>query len=136
MHDVTTRSHPVMRNGLDLEMLDALGWHQGAPGHAAGEARLLRTEDEAAHARMDAVGTDQEVRFRRRAIVEPRDHALAVLIEGDELVADMQTLLRQRLGQKADKVAAMEVVVRRAEGRLDLGSDRGELQRASIVPAP
>src|SRR5439155_22693685 len=79
---------------------------------------------------------DQEVSFRSRAVFEPRDHALALLLQPCELVADMQTLLRQRVGEKIYKIRAMEVVVRRAEGSLDLGPEWSALQDASIVPAP
>src|SRR5882672_3542962 len=85
---------------------------------------------------MDAVGADQEVRFHCRTVLESRDHPLTLLLQPYELVADMQTLLRQRVGQKIYKIRAVEVVVRRAEGRLDLGSEWSALQGASIVPAP
>ena len=50
VHDMAVRSQPVMRNNVNAEMPDALGRNQPAPGDAAGEARLLGTEDEFAHA--------------------------------------------------------------------------------------
>src|SRR5262245_16730498 len=117
-------------------MPDALGRHQPAPGDAAGKTRLLGTEDKAAHVRMDAIGADQEVRFRRRTVRESRDHALTRLLQPRELVTDMQTFLRQRVGQKVGKIGAVEVVIRRAEGCFDLRPQRYALQAASIVPAP
>ena len=48
----------------------------------------------------------------------------------------MQPLGRHGGAQKLGKVAAMEVIVGRAEGRLDLRPDRRALQGAAVVPAP
>ena len=94
VHDMPVRPHPVVRGDFYAEMLYAFGRHQPAPGDAAGEARLLRAEGEMAHARMDAVGADQEIRFGRRAVVEARDDTLALLLQADQPVADMQPLGR------------------------------------------
>jgi hypothetical protein len=85
---------------------------------------------------MDATGSDQKVRFCRRTVLELRDYALALLLYACKLVTDMQMPLRQRIGQKADKIGAVEVVVWRAEGRLDLEPERCALQGASVVPPP
>src|SRR5262245_5382934 len=85
---------------------------------------------------MNAVGADQKVRCGPRAVFEPRDDALARLLQTYELVARMQTLLRQRIGEKLHEIRAMEVVVRRTERRLDLGPERSVLQHPSIFPAP
>ncbi len=48
----------------------------------------------------------------------------------------MQPLGRHGGAQKLRKVAAMEVIVRRAERCLDLGPERRALQGAAVVPAP
>ena len=55
--------------------------------------------------------------FSKRAI-----DALALLLELDQLVADMQALGRQRGGQQVGEIGAMEMIVGRAERRLDLAA--------------
>jgi hypothetical protein len=89
-----------------------------------------------AHARADAVGADQEVGFDGGAALEPRNRPLALLLQVDQPVADMQALGRHGAAQKLGEIAAMEVIVRRTEGRLDLRPQRRPLQGAAIVPAP
>ena len=64
------------------------------------------------------------------------DDPLALLLQADEPVADMQPFGRHGGAQKVGQVAAMEVIVGRAERRLDLRSDRRALQGAAVVPAP
>ena len=86
--------------------------------------------------RMDAVGADQQVGLDRRAVLEARDDPLALLLEADQPVADMQPLGRHGGAQQLGEVAAMEVIVGRAERRLDLRPERRALQGAAVVPAP
>ncbi len=65
-----------------------------------------------------------------------RHDPLAPLLEADQPVADMQPLGRHGGAQELRKVAAVEVIVGRAERRLDLPPDRRALQGAAVVPAP
>ena len=74
--------------------------------------------------------------FGRGAVLEARDDALALLLQADQPVAEVQPLGRHGGAQKLGKVAAMEVIVGRAERRLDLRPDRRALQGAAVVPAP
>ncbi len=105
------------------------------PGDAARKARLLRPEGEMADPRMDAVGADQKIGFGGKAVLEARDHPLALLLDADQPVPRMRPLRRHGLGEQESEIAAMEMVVRRAEALLDLGAQRRALQGAAIVPA-
>ncbi len=89
-----------------------------------------------AHAAVYAVGADHHVGFGRGAVLEARDHALALLLDADQTVAGMRALPGQRRSQQRCEIAAMEMIVGRAERRLDLRSQRSALQGAAVVPAP
>ena len=93
-------------------------------------------KSEMAHARMDAVGADQQIGLDRSAVLEARDDPLALRLQADQPVADMQPFGGHGSAQKLGKVAAMEVIVGRAECRFDLGPERRALQGAAVVPAP
>ena len=129
------RSHPVVRSDLDVEMGDTFGGNEAPPRDAAGESRLLRPEGKRAHLGVDAIGTDQQIGFGRGAVVEPGDDPLASLLDADETVAGMRAFPGHCRGKQGRKVAAMEMIVGRAEPGLDLRPESAALERAAIVPA-
>jgi hypothetical protein len=117
-------------------MGNALCRNQSTPGHAAGEARLLGAEAELAHPAVNTVGADQHVGFGRGTVSETRNDAFALVFDTDQPVARMRARGRYRIGQQRREITAMEMIVRRAECRLDLRTQRSALQGAAIIPAP
>ena len=111
--------------------------HRDEPtiGDAAGEARLLRTEQLSTHRRMDAVGADEHAGGHPRAVGEPQLEAIAAVGEAGEAMAEVQTLEGQGGGQRPEQVCAMEMVVGRAEGGLHRLAERGALQGAAVIPS-
>ena len=116
-------------------MAQALGGHQPAVGGAAGEDGVLRPEQHLADGRVDAVGADEEVDLDRRAVLEARLDAVAVVGERGEPVADVQALGRERADERAQQVGAVHLVVREAEGLDDGIAQVGAQQRPPVVPA-
>src|SRR3989441_7292721 len=92
VHEVPTWAHPVVGQHFELEMAEPIRGDEPAIGDAAGEARLLRPEELAAHRGMDAVGADEDAGRDRRAAGEPQLHAIAVVREAGEAMAEAQTL--------------------------------------------
>src|SRR6185503_18603445 len=91
---------------------------------------------ELAHAAVYAVGADQHVGLGQCAILEARHYALPPLLDADETMTRVRALRGQRGGEEGRQIAAMEVIVGRAELRLDLRAEGGALERAPVVPAP
>jgi hypothetical protein len=136
MNAMSARPQPVVRRHLDIEISDASGRHQPPPRYAPGEARLFGPKDDAAYATMNTVGTDHQISFGRRTIVEAHRHPVAALLQADQPVADMQSSRRQGVSQQVSQVSAAKVIVGRAELCLDRGTERRPLQGSAIVPAP
>ena len=116
-------------------MRQPLGRHQSAIGDAAGEARAFRPQQLLAHARVDAVGTDQEIAACDRAIVEMHLDGIAAAHIRLESMVHMQTLWRQRVDQSCEQIGTMDLIVRRAERRLHGARKRGTQQGAAVIPA-
>ena len=72
----------------------------------------------------------------RAPFVNARLHAIAVIGDAGEPVPETDPLARQRVGEDLEQIRAMEVVVGRAEGRLDRLAEGRPLERAPVVPAP
>jgi hypothetical protein len=133
--EVPSRAHPQLGGHLQVEVAEALGGHQPAIGHAAREGRVLGSEEGAAHRGVDAIGSDRDVSLDGRAALEDRLHAIAVVDQAHESVADVQALLRQRAEERGQQVGAVCLVVREAERVDHCVAERRAQQRPPVVPA-
>ena len=86
-----------------LQVAQALGGHQPAVGGAAGEDGVLRPEEHPPDGGVDAVGADEQVDLDRRAVLEGRLDAVAVIGEPGQQVADVEALGRQRADERAEQ---------------------------------
>ena len=69
--------------------------------------------------------------FSKRAIDAP-----VPVLDRDQSMPGMRALWRQRGGEQRGEIAAMKMIVRRAERRFDLRAERGALQGAPVIPPP
>ena len=134
LHDAAVRPHPDAGDLGHIEMRDALGRHQPAPGDVAGVARQLLAEHLPAHRRMDAVGADENVAGRGAAIGERDRDAVRVLIEALDARAEAEAFLAEAAEQDVEQVGAVRGVVRRAEMRLRPLAERRVVEAIAGVP--
>ena len=97
---------------------------------------MLGAEQRAAHERVDAVGADQHVERGARAVPESRLDAVAVVLESDQAVAEVDALGGHRGGQGGEQVGAVHLVMGEAELGLERLGQRGAEERSAVVPAP
>ena len=115
LHDAAVRSHPDAGDLGHIEMRDALGRHQPAPGDIAGVARQLLAEHLSAHRRMDAVGADEDVAGRGAAVGERDGDAVGILIEALDARAEAEAFLAEhrRAARRAGRRGARCSTARR-----------------------
>src|SRR5205085_790185 len=101
----------------------------------AGEVRFLRTEQDAPHRGVDAVGADQHIGADPRSVLELGLDAIAMIDEAGQAVPDVQALGRERTRQAAQHVGTMHLIMRRAERGLHGVRDRRAQQRSAVLPA-
>src|SRR5215475_6095409 len=89
VHEVTARAHPVVRRDLEPEMLEAICGHEAAIGGAAGEARLLRSEEACPHRGMDPVGAHEHTGSGTRAVGERELDVITLILEAGEAVVEL-----------------------------------------------
>ena len=76
--------------------------------------RRIGTDDDLAHARMDAVGADHGIGRHLGAIGKGQRHAAIGLIEPDQLLAEMDDSRRQHRIKRVMQIGAMHAQERRA----------------------
>src|SRR5262245_30625064 len=99
-------------------MREALHGHEPTIGGAAGEARPLRPEESGPHRGMNPVGTHEHTGSGTRAVGERELDAITLILKADEPVVELHAFGWQRLGERAEEISAVEMVVGGAEGRL------------------
>jgi hypothetical protein len=117
-------------------MAHALRRDQAAVGDAAAIARRFRAEQQVPHRRVDAVGADRDIGACPRAVLELHVDAVAAVCESGELVADMDALGRQRGAEHRQQIAAMRLVIGKAEFGENGIAQRRLQDGASVLPAP
>src|SRR6185437_3063317 len=86
--------------------------HGVAADHAAitdlaGEGGIVGTEQRRAHARVDAVGADDDVGLDLRAVLEAGHRDIVVRLHGGTPLAQRDTVGRQRGGDHVEQVRAV-----------------------------
>ena len=76
--------------------------------------RRIRTDDNLAHQRMDAVGADDGIGLRFRSIRKREHHLAANLVQTDELLVQMNDLWRQHGIKRLMQIGPMHAQERRA----------------------
>jgi hypothetical protein len=109
---------------LTTRMPEPLDRHATAMGGTSREPRRLRAEERGAHRRVDAVGPDHHVGEDGFALGGPELHRAGVLPHGHEAAAQAGHVGGQRAREEAEEIRSVEVVVRRAEARLDRVAER------------
>jgi hypothetical protein len=135
VHEVPAGAEPDLAARLHVEMGQARCGNQAPVRDAAGEPRVLRTEEQAADGGVDAVGTDQYIDINCRPIGECQVYAVAAVLEIDEPVAQVQPLRGQRVRQRGQQIRSMQVKVREAVRLLHRLAERSAQQGAAVVPA-
>jgi len=125
-----------LRADFEPEICDAFGRDQAAIGDAAGEARRLLAEQRGAHRRIDTVSADQDVSRDVRAVLEPTLDAVALVVQPDQAVAEVNAFGREARRDDREQVGAVNSQMGRAVEFLAPRIERRALQRAAVMPAP
>ena len=129
-------AHPELGGHLQLQVGQPVGRDQPAVGDTTGEVRLLGAEQQVADGRVDAVGAHQQLELDVGAVAEPGLDVVAAVGQIGELVAEMDPVGGQRVGQGGEQVGTVDLVLGVAEGGLQRCRQRRAQQGAAVVKAP
>src|SRR2546425_4342582 len=136
VHEVPAGADPRLRAELQVELGETLGRDQSAIRDAAGEARRFLAEQPGAPRRVDAVGADQDVGRDALAVLEPGRDAVALVVQPDQAVTEVNAFGHETRGDDREQVGAMNGQMGRAVELLAARIERRALQRAAVLPAP
>src|SRR3981081_1424352 len=106
-------------------MAQPISRYQAAVARTAGESRLLRPEQNALDGGMDAVSADHHISPDAGAVLKPDFNTGTMLPKARKAVSRMHAIRRYGPQQRVQKIGAMGLVVRRAEGCLNRAGEWG-----------